>query len=590
MSKASSKVDLSKYCESYNDDEDDYSIALDIPKDGLVRHNSSDSSRKINSSEFDDFEKSSDELYFSSESADCRLQDPNSVKINDFFSKYKGPGKVMRLSGSKKKVNLEHNDWCEDIVIPATGLPSLKTDSKFEENNSFFTNETPSQNLPSTSDHLSSISLLEESLEEDFQFPDQGFDFRLSSPLADVPLELNVDEDKYPEPNSPEVSTNSQKRLSSYIQDDSGENWDDIVIPKHITKLNVTPRKPYRTVNKEENWLEDLEIPSDNIFTLKIEQNKFLKRKSNPPSRTIKRNTLKLDIFPLPDPTQNSFYRPYACRALRQKKSGDSFLRRQVNQKESPLTFSSSKPLSNYSKFSFSSSIFYQPKYRHYGDGTELDDFDNLPVPITSKDRHKNKIQRLNPPKENVSQPEEKFSSFLNQFSEIEVKRDCAASQTKPHLIRNLNSLKVERTVNGMKFNPQSQSWEGNEEVLKDFEPSSPPRPALITNLNGNKRSQRVGDMVFDPVQMRWFSLAQEEDPLADIPDLITNDPAPTGTRPGFAPGDSFHLSPTYIDSLYSAERQHRQFMSNWASGSPVDSRGVGFDHLFDIHNFTSEM
>lgn len=589
MSKASSKVDLSKYCESYNDEEDDYSVALDLPKDGLVRHNSSDSSRKLTGSDFDDFEKNSDELYFSSESADCRLQDPTSVKINDFFSNYKGPGKVMRLSGSKKNVNVEHNDWCEDIIIPTSGLPSLKTDSKFEENNSFFTAEVSSQNPPSVSDHLSSISLLEESLEEDFQFPEQGFDFRLSSPLADVPLELNVDEDKYPDPIPSEASPVSQKRLSSYIQDDSGENWDDIVIPKHITKLNVTPRKPYRTANKEENWLEDLEIPSDNIFTLKIEQNRLLKRKPISPPRTTKRSTLRLDVFPLPDPTQSSFYRPYACRALRQKKSGDSFLRRQATLKESPLTFSS-KPVSNYSKFTSSSSIFYQPKLRLYGDGTELDDFDNLPVPITSKVRHKNKIQRLNPPKENTTQPEEKFSSFLNQFSEIEVKRDCAASKTKPHLIRNLNSLKVERTVNGMKFNPQTQCWEGNEEVLKVFEPSSPPRPALITNLNGNKRSQRVGDMVFDPVEMRWFSIAQEEDPLADIPDLIPNDPVSAGTRPGFAPGDSFHLSPTYIDSLYSAERQHRQFMSNWASGSSVDSRGVGFDHLFDIHNFASEM
>lgn len=86
-----------------------------------------------------------------------------------------------------------------------------------------------------------------------------------------------------------------------------------------------------------------------------------------------------------------------------------------------------------------------------------------------------------------------------------------------------------------MHWNPVSLRWEGNDAVLRDFEPGSA-RPALITHLTGSSvgklasppgsfRSQPngarvVGDMMFDPVKMCWVSNnGEEEDPFAGIDD-----------------------------------------------------------------------
>lgn len=65
-----------------------------------------------------------------------------------------------------------------------------------------------------------------------------------------------------------------------------------------------------------------------------------------------------------------------------------------------------------------------------------------------------------------------------------------------------------------MVYNPKLQKWEGNDEMMLDFEkklqvkPQS--RPALITNISGCKTSQRVGEMIFDPVKMCWIGNEQE--------------------------------------------------------------------------------
>lgn len=57
-----------------------------------------------------------------------------------------------------------------------------------------------------------------------------------------------------------------------------------------------------------------------------------------------------------------------------------------------------------------------------------------------------------------------------------------------------------------MRWNPILQKWEGNEEVLRDFDPPPPPlRPALITNFGASSRTpQTVGNMVWDPISMSW--------------------------------------------------------------------------------------
>jgi len=60
----------------------------------------------------------------------------------------------------------------------------------------------------------------------------------------------------------------------------------------------------------------------------------------------------------------------------------------------------------------------------------------------------------------------------------------------KPMLIRNLGGAGTAKTVGDMNWNPKSLRWEGNEHVLKEFDshlPSS--RPALITHFTGSTLS-----------------------------------------------------------------------------------------------------
>ena len=63
-----------------------------------------------------------------------------------------------------------------------------------------------------------------------------------------------------------------------------------------------------------------------------------------------------------------------------------------------------------------------------------------------------------------------------------------------------------------MRYNPTSFCWEGNENLVQDFNSISPkspkPTPALITNIGAMQNVQVVGGMVFDPQRMCWLKLA----------------------------------------------------------------------------------
>jgi hypothetical protein len=76
-----------------------------------------------------------------------------------------------------------------------------------------------------------------------------------------------------------------------------------------------------------------------------------------------------------------------------------------------------------------------------------------------------------------------------------------------------------------MKWNPSSLRWEGNDQVLRDFDATvgTSTRPALITHLTGSSigspvgsfasGARKVGNMIFDPTRMCWIStLTPEED------------------------------------------------------------------------------
>ncbi|KAJ3569428.1 hypothetical protein NP233_g5061 [Leucocoprinus birnbaumii] len=105
-------------------------------------------------------------------------------------------------------------------------------------------------------------------------------------------------------------------------------------------------------------------------------------------------------------------------------------------------------------------------------------------------------------------------------------------TKRKPTLIRNLGGTAAPKVVGDMKWNPQTLRWEGNDQVLKDFDAAvaTSTRPALITHLTGTSigspvgsfasGARRVGNMIFDPQQMCWISALSPEE---DEPDVFAN-------------------------------------------------------------------
>ncbi|KAF9015504.1 hypothetical protein BDQ17DRAFT_1418566 [Cyathus striatus] len=106
------------------------------------------------------------------------------------------------------------------------------------------------------------------------------------------------------------------------------------------------------------------------------------------------------------------------------------------------------------------------------------------------------------------------------------------ATRRKPTLIRNLGGSSAPRVVGDMKWNPQTLRWEGNDQVLRDFDAAvgTSTRPALITHLTGSSigspigsfasGARIVGNMIFDPARMCWISTLPPDE---DEPDVFAN-------------------------------------------------------------------
>ncbi|KAI9445078.1 hypothetical protein H4582DRAFT_1870981 [Lactarius indigo] len=215
-------------------------------------------------------------------------------------------------------------------------------------------------------------------------------------------------------------------------------------------------------------------------------------------------------------------------------------------------------------------------RQRLYGDGTELDTFDDLPTDrdkesqyhvqpkgygnrtagppreksIEIKDSGKGTIRKKSTRTLSMSgSGSEAPSRTLKRTGRIELppklpvtdrspKRKKVAgpsnqTRRKPTLIRNLGGSNAPKTVGEMRWNPQTLRWEGNDQALREFDVAmAPTRPALITHLTGSSigspvgnfasGARRVGNMIFDPGRMCWIStLSPEEEPdvFADMAD-----------------------------------------------------------------------
>lgn len=80
-----------------------------------------------------------------------------------------------------------------------------------------------------------------------------------------------------------------------------------------------------------------------------------------------------------------------------------------------------------------------------------------------------------------------------------------------------------------MKWNPCTLRWEGNDQVLRDFDAvvGTSTRPALITHLTGSSigspvgsfasGARKVGNMIFDPTRMCWISTLPPDEEEPDV-------------------------------------------------------------------------
>lgn len=206
-------------------------------------------------------------------------------------------------------------------------------------------------------------------------------------------------------------------------------------------------------------------------------------------------------------------------------------------------------------------------------------------------------------------------------------------TQSKPHLISNLNSGKEPKSmlsvlicivlrltlliaVNGMYYNAATFRWEGNENALSAFDASistpSPvsisypasrekdlatPRPALITNISATKGVQVVNGMVFDPQTMSWlklgaqttaksesgdlmenFNALDDEDVFKDIPDLDDGAGDNNGghgrvsdINDEWMVGEEFDVGPEFIRRQREEEERWRKKCSKWTGKGQRD-------------------
>ncbi|KAF4623406.1 hypothetical protein D9613_002100 [Agrocybe pediades] len=214
---------------------------------------------------------------------------------------------------------------------------------------------------------------------------------------------------------------------------------------------------------------------------------------------------------------------------------------------------------------------------RTYGDGTELDGIDDLPT-----DRDKEVRYRVQPKgygnripggaygskaaekatdKASLGKKPKRDTALLREPSTNALRRTntriegsaststpevlpkkkkpyspsssgSSVTKRKPTLIRNLGGSNAPKVIGEMKWNPKTLRWEGNDQVLREFEVAvgTSTRPALITHLSSStigspvgtlaSGARIVGNMVFDPTRMCWISTLPPEE---DEPDVFAN-------------------------------------------------------------------
>jgi hypothetical protein len=163
-----------------------------------------------------------------------------------------------------------------------------------------------------------------------------------------------------------------------------------------------------------------------------------------------------------------------------------------------------------------------------------------------------------------------------------------------------------------MTYNPRTHRWDGNEDILREFENIAPrdvftpPRPALISNItNGSIRGvQVVGGMIFDPQRMCWLTNTgensdgmEEDDPFEGLEDLKDDEGSTFrfGSSEGGilenddtvmlgGIGNDFEVDVAWKEKQVEWETRWRATMRGWNGGASVErSEERRRTELFDI-------
>lgn len=148
-----------------------------------------------------------------------------------------------------------------------------------------------------------------------------------------------------------------------------------------------------------------------------------------------------------------------------------------------------------------------------------------------------------------------------------------------------------------MTYNPRTHRWDGNEDVLRDFDSIAPrdvftpPRPALISNItSGSMRGvQVVGGMIFDPQRMCWLNNTSgdnvdgldEDDPFEGLEDLKDDEMSHMTSEGGIVEtddtvmlgglGNDFEVDVAWKEKQVEWETRWKATMRGWNGGGNID-------------------
>jgi len=233
-------------------------------------------------------------------------------------------------------------------------------------------------------------------------------------------------------------------------------------------------------------------------------------------------------------------------------------------------------------------------------------------IPLTSSTNTLKRTSHIESP------PSKATDSIVKKKKKDASSPTNSTTKRKPTLIRNLGGIGAAKVVGDMKWNPLTLRWEGNDQVLRDFDAAigTSTRPALITHLTGSSigspvgsfasGARKVGNMIFDPTRMCWISTLTPEEDEPDVFAHLADDeedgwetkggtirasqqqagtasdmsgtpvqapsPAPSRTRTMSESGSDrgsrasmvYDVDDTFLDQCRAAEERHRAEMKGW--------------------------